>query len=477
MTIRLSYAVVFIQALVACHYSTAQTKMIELEESSGVYTIACAVNGIPLDFILDTGASDVTLSESEFNFFYRNGFIEESDIIGTQEYVYADGSIHELIVINLKEFTVGEIVLHDVKASVSEGLGAPLLLGQSVLSMLGSVTIDYDNNVLKIQEDSKSETNDAWQCGDPVVYFNVQYNTVEINGICWFSDNLRTERYRNGDLILSPTTKQWSDQIEGAYFKPICDNDFCTTIDKWGYWYNYYAVEDERNLCPSGWHVSHSYDWQKLLSEVWILIEDERIALRQSEYSNFREKMIDLIDNAKTLNGQKHLMHENAWLNFDSDIDSSVPFSRREKFLGATNSFGFDAFPAMYKMGNLITFNGGDVFWHGFQSFASWWVGFRSPSNEYDDLGTEQNYKEIRALDANALHTIKRPYILIDVSGEHTNLFAYTSFPFQLQISDAPWWKGEGEHKDRGMSIRCVADYDIYDDIRERQKLNKESKD
>ena len=33
---------------------------------------------------------------------------------------------------------------------------------------------------------------------------------------------------------------------------------------KYGQLYNWYAVDDERGLCPSGWHVPSDEDWQDL---------------------------------------------------------------------------------------------------------------------------------------------------------------------------------------------------------------------
>ena len=88
-------------------------------------------------FIVDTGASAVSLSLTEASFMLKNGYLENSDITGTTNIQTADGNIAENYTVNLKELKIGSIVLNDVQAVVSSGIDAPLLLGQSVLNKLG----------------------------------------------------------------------------------------------------------------------------------------------------------------------------------------------------------------------------------------------------------------------------------------------------------------------------------------------------
>lgn len=54
-------------------------------------------------------------------------------------------------VINLRKVSFGDTELTNVKASVARNLKAPLLLGQSVLSRLGSVEIDNQKQVIRIK--------------------------------------------------------------------------------------------------------------------------------------------------------------------------------------------------------------------------------------------------------------------------------------------------------------------------------------
>ena len=118
---------------------------------SGIYEVDCAVNGLPLKFIFDTGASTVSISSVEATFMLKNGYLKEKDIKGTNYYSTATGEIREGTVINLPEVRVGDVVLKNIEASVSHSQQAPLLLGQSVLERFGTVTIDNINSKLIIK--------------------------------------------------------------------------------------------------------------------------------------------------------------------------------------------------------------------------------------------------------------------------------------------------------------------------------------
>lgn len=117
---------------------------------SGVCKVKCAINGLPLYFYFDTGASDISISSVEASFMFKNEYISKDDIVGTSKFITADGSISEGTIINLKEVQFGDKVLRNVKASVVNNQHAPLLLGQSVFAKLGKIEIDNENKSIKI---------------------------------------------------------------------------------------------------------------------------------------------------------------------------------------------------------------------------------------------------------------------------------------------------------------------------------------
>ena len=79
------------------------------------------------------------------------------------------------------------------------------------------------------------------------------YNIVSIGSQIWMEENLKTMHYQNGDIILNIIDNaQWSATTTGAYG--------INNID-YGFLYNWYAVNDNRNIAPAGWHVATDNDW------------------------------------------------------------------------------------------------------------------------------------------------------------------------------------------------------------------------
>ena len=121
---------------------------IKMIYENGVYKIPTEVNGISMKFIFDTGASIISISETEALYLFKQGAINEEDILGSIYFQDATGNISEGTEINLKSVKIGSHAMTNVKASVVHNLQAPLLLGQSALSRFGKVTIDYDKGVI-----------------------------------------------------------------------------------------------------------------------------------------------------------------------------------------------------------------------------------------------------------------------------------------------------------------------------------------
>ena len=130
---------------------TSKNKTIRMRKMSGnTFLVSCKVNGLPLDFIFDTGASSVTLSRKQASFMLRNGYLSREDIVGSSSYQTANGDITTGMVIKLKKIEISGLVLNNVEATIINSDSAPLLLGQSALSRLGRIQIDYKNSNLTI---------------------------------------------------------------------------------------------------------------------------------------------------------------------------------------------------------------------------------------------------------------------------------------------------------------------------------------
>jgi clan AA aspartic protease (TIGR02281 family) len=132
---------------------TGEVKIVEIpfvRDGGNLANVKCEVNGLPLHFIFDTGASSVTISTVEATFMLKNGYLKDSDISGKQYFTTADGSISEGTNIILRSINCGGLTLENVRASVVASQRAPLLLGQTVMQRLGRIEIDNDSKVLRV---------------------------------------------------------------------------------------------------------------------------------------------------------------------------------------------------------------------------------------------------------------------------------------------------------------------------------------
>ncbi|MFH1119425.1 MAG: fibrobacter succinogenes major paralogous domain-containing protein [Bacteroidota bacterium] len=88
------------------------------------------------------------------------------------------------------------------------------------------------------------------------------YHSITIGTQTWMVENLATSRYRNGDSIPQVTdSASWIALTTGAccYY----DNS-ATSGTTYGFLYNWFAVNDPRNLAPEGWHVASREEWNVL---------------------------------------------------------------------------------------------------------------------------------------------------------------------------------------------------------------------
>lgn len=115
-----------------------------------LYKVKCSVNELPLSFIFDTGASDVSMSMVEATFMMKNGYLSKKDVIGSANFLDANGNINAGTVINLRKVDLGGVTIGNVRASVVQNQKAPLLLGQTVLNRAGKIEIDNDKRVMRI---------------------------------------------------------------------------------------------------------------------------------------------------------------------------------------------------------------------------------------------------------------------------------------------------------------------------------------
>ena len=170
-------------------------------------------------------------------------------------------------------------LVYDGNADGSVGAGD--LLG--LLTEFGSVIVDGDSDsVCDEIDDCVGEYDECgvcnglgavfdcgcdncsqfFECGDPVGYQGYDYSTVLIGEQCWLSENLRNEKYTNGDPINVGCSPWTSSGAVTVY------NGDTTNVDAYGRLYNGYALFDVRGLCPSGWHVPFDDEWAVMIDHL-----------------------------------------------------------------------------------------------------------------------------------------------------------------------------------------------------------------
>jgi len=100
------------------------------------------------------------------------------------------------------------------------------------------------------------------------------YKTIQIGTQTWMAENLKTTKYRNGDLIgtTTPATLDISTQTNPKYQWAYGGNE--SNVATYGRLYTWYAATDSRNICPTGWHVPTDSEWTSLTT----FLGDESVA-------------------------------------------------------------------------------------------------------------------------------------------------------------------------------------------------------
>ena len=133
--------------------------------------------------------------------------------------------------------------------------------------------------IISCTKDEKDNNPDAQTNGKTTAVFNPNvsygtltdqegntYKTVVIGTQTWMAENLRTSKYRNGELIetTNPSTKDITSENSPKYQWTFDFNIGENNLATYGRMYTWYSATDSRNIAPSGWHVPTNRDWQTL---------------------------------------------------------------------------------------------------------------------------------------------------------------------------------------------------------------------
>ncbi len=120
---------------------------------------------------------------------------------------------------------------------------------------------NYSNIIVDLPTASKTLNFVQTECKDASGNY---YSTVKIGNKIWMAENLKTAKYRNGDNIVNfSSNSDWGFYSIGSY---CVYNNNDTNSKTYGNLYNWFAINDSRNIAPDGWHVAKDDDWANLVS-------------------------------------------------------------------------------------------------------------------------------------------------------------------------------------------------------------------
>lgn len=128
---------------------------IPVDIDAGCMYLTVYINGIPMKMMFDTGCSNMRMSSIEYWFLKRQGKISKDHFISEGKSVIANGSEEKVGLYKIDSVRIGNKTLYDIECVFgnTDSLqveNAPLLIGQSVFSKLGKISIDYDNKKIII---------------------------------------------------------------------------------------------------------------------------------------------------------------------------------------------------------------------------------------------------------------------------------------------------------------------------------------
>ena len=185
-----------------------------------------------------------------------------------------------------------------------------------------------------------------------------EYETVLIGNQEWMAENLRVTHYNDGIEIPNITNNgDWGSLSTGAY--GVYNND-PLNADVYGNLYNWYTVDDDRDVCPNGWHVPSDEEFKEL--EMFLGMSEE-----EANSTGYRG----------TDEGSKLAGNSNLWNG--GDLENNPEFG----------TSGFNGFPAGYR-----SFSGGYYFSMGTSGF--FW--------SFSELGSNSAWKRLLNYDYSSVH-------------------------------------------------------------------------
>ena len=267
---------------------------------------------------------------------------------------------------------------------------------QESISRYLSLTINQNHTMVAIFAE------DNFTCGDSIADIDGNsYRTTKIGEQCWMAENLRVSRYRDGWPIPMRLGSDWVDahlKRTDAYMiyqhrlthytdKPLVGiHSDKEMAEAYGKFYNWYAVSNDRGLCPVGWRIPSNDDWTHL-----------------SGFIGTRDDVYDPLGRKLMSRRQVNSFWGAPW------ATDEHPRWRETRFRGTpdftpTDEFGFSALPSGYRIGEETswwssTIDSSRFIWKGLEHYLGkmnntnvkirklYWNGNFSKGHSYDYNG------------------------------------------------------------------------------------------
>ena len=167
----------------------------------------------------------------------------------SESWIVAEGRENEFKKVEIYQFDGKRVIIADFdksKSTRTEG-------GRLIVAFINGKLVDC---------------NYKWNGQNPVKYESFPlFQQVKIGSQIWMAENLKVDKFLNGDLIPeAKTSEEWIKA--GKEYKPA----WCCYENKpenglvFGKLYNWWAIRDVRNIAPEGWLIPKIEDWIELIN-------------------------------------------------------------------------------------------------------------------------------------------------------------------------------------------------------------------
>lgn len=211
--------------------------------------------GIDYDNVNISKKSNNTVNDGNWHFFAGTWTKQSGNIVSSDIKLYIDGKLND---ISSEDFGVAQSPILSPNNIV---IGTYDSLGIWPYKFNGKLDdIRIYNRALSSDEITQLYNSEKPSTSNIVTDINGNvYQTVQIGTQTWMVENLKTTKFRNGDLIETTEETFYPNDLTSIYQWQY--NSF-----NYGCYYTWYAITDNREIAPVGWHIPSYEEWETMLN-------------------------------------------------------------------------------------------------------------------------------------------------------------------------------------------------------------------